>query len=138
MRILASQDTDSLFTKDESGLIKDLVDDKELGKFKDELGGETLEEATFLGIKQYGYWYNENGVRKERSIFAGFTIETYLLVRLLSIIKVHTSSLICIMFTTAKTLTYLSKSLVKMLTTVKVFLPASQYRRYRTNNLTIV
>ena len=30
-----------------------------------------LEEATFLGIKQYGYWYNENGVRKERSIFAG-------------------------------------------------------------------
>ena len=67
----AYSDTDSLFTKDESGLIKDLLDDKELGKFKDELGGEVFEEATFLGIKQYGYWYNENGERKERSIFAG-------------------------------------------------------------------
>ena len=71
MCLLASQDTDSLFTKDELGLLSKLLDDAEIGKFKDELKGETITEAVFLGVKQYGYTYNSEGLRKERSVFAG-------------------------------------------------------------------
>lgn len=48
------------------------VDD--LGMFKDELNGLVIEEAEFIGVKQYVYWYkNKEGNRVERSIFAGVT-----------------------------------------------------------------
>jgi hypothetical protein len=54
-------DTDSAFGDD-------------LGMFKDELNGLVIEEAEFIGVKQYGYWYkNKEGNRVERSIFAGVT-----------------------------------------------------------------
>ena len=39
-----------------------LLDDSELGKFKDELRGDVIEDSLFLGIKQYGFTYNKNGV----------------------------------------------------------------------------
>ena len=47
----------------------------EIGLMKDELNGETIKEAYFLGIKQYGYSYllEIEGIRKlqECSVFAG-------------------------------------------------------------------
>lgn len=67
----AYSDTDSLFTRDELKLLEKLMSSTELGMFKDELNGAVIEEATFLGIKQYGYWYLEKGVRIEKSVFAG-------------------------------------------------------------------
>ena len=46
--------------------------DTELGKFKDELGGLLIEEALFLGIKQYGYKYvDRDGQQICKSTFAG-------------------------------------------------------------------
>ena len=51
------------------------MDNNELGKFKDELGGLLIEEAIFLGIKQYGYKYVDalagGGKQIEKSTFAG-------------------------------------------------------------------
>ena len=67
----AYSDTDSLFTQDVLKLLEKLISSTELGMFKDELNGSVIEEATFLGIKQYGYWYLEKGVRIEKSVFAG-------------------------------------------------------------------
>lgn len=65
----AYSDTDSVFTKDSLNLI---TLGKDLGLFKDELKGSTIEEAIFLGIKQYGYYYlDAYGNRKESSVFAG-------------------------------------------------------------------
>jgi hypothetical protein len=55
----AYSDTDSVFfffTKDSLGIIQE---GKELGLFKDELDGVDIKEATFLGIKQYGYTYEK-------------------------------------------------------------------------------
>lgn len=43
----------------------------EIGMFKDELNGKLIKEALFLGIKQYGYTINDNGVVKNYSVFAG-------------------------------------------------------------------
>ena len=41
---------------------------------KDELNGKIIEEAYFLGIKQYGYYYyDEENKRIEKSVFAGVT-----------------------------------------------------------------
>jgi hypothetical protein len=45
-------DTDSIFTTKPLS-IKDVGN--EIGLFKDELNGNKIEEAYFLGIKQYGY-----------------------------------------------------------------------------------
>lgn len=64
----AYYDTDSLFTKDSLGLIKL---GKELGMFKDELGGIPVKEAIFLDIKQYGYRYIKDTQIIEKSVFAG-------------------------------------------------------------------
>lgn len=67
----AYSDTDSVFTNDILGLIEKLLG-TELGEFKDELNGLEIKEARFLGIKQYGYWFEkENGQRVEKSVFAG-------------------------------------------------------------------
>jgi hypothetical protein len=64
-------DTDSIFTTDK---LSDLLIGDEIGLMKDELNGKIIEEAYFLGIKQYGYWYlDENNVKVEKSIFAGVT-----------------------------------------------------------------
>lgn len=63
-------DTDSVFV-DDLEPFKHLLGE-ELGLFKDELSGLGIKEAEFLGIKQYGYWFNDkNGVRVEKSVFAG-------------------------------------------------------------------
>lgn len=43
----------------------------ELGLMKDELDGNYIEEAYFLGIKQYGYTYYKNNELKAKSVFAG-------------------------------------------------------------------
>ena len=62
-------DTDSIFTDS----IIDLADlGNELGLFKDELNGNIIKEAYFLGIKQYGYSYKDkdNNII-EKSTFAG-------------------------------------------------------------------
>ena len=62
-------DTDSIFIhgkldEDEIGF--------ELGQMKDELNGQTIEKAIFLGIKEYGYKYTyKNGNTINRSVFAG-------------------------------------------------------------------
>ena len=79
---VAYSDTDSVFTTDLTefeGLLS-----KELGDFKDELNGLTINEAAFLGIKQYGYWYiDKKGNKIVKSVFAGvkrnsFTFEQVL------------------------------------------------------------
>jgi DNA polymerase family B len=45
-----------------------------IGLMKDELNGSVINEAYFLGIKQYGYWYmDSNNQRIEQSVFAGIT-----------------------------------------------------------------
>jgi hypothetical protein len=64
----AYSDTDSVFTKDSLGIIKE---GKELGKFKDELNGINIKNATFLGIKQYGYQFEQNNHLIDKSVFAG-------------------------------------------------------------------
>ncbi len=62
-------DTDSIFTKTE--LSKELVGD-DLGMMKDELKGLTIQEAIFLDIKKYGYYYyDKNGTKVEKSVVAG-------------------------------------------------------------------
>ena len=62
-------DTDSIFTtetleNDELGT--------DLGLMKDELKGNIIKEAYFLGIKQYGYhYYDKNNNNITKSVFAG-------------------------------------------------------------------
>nr|YP_009493086.1 DNA polymerase [Ganoderma tsugae]AWJ63881.1 DNA polymerase [Ganoderma tsugae] len=42
--------------------------------FKDELDGCVIEEIYVLGIKQYGFWYyDKQGNRVEKSVWAGYT-----------------------------------------------------------------
>lgn len=48
-------DTDSIFT---GGPLPPSLISKELGFMKDELNGSVINEAYFLGIKQYGYTYS--------------------------------------------------------------------------------
>lgn len=69
-------DFELLYTDTDSIMIdKPLSDDligKELGLMKYELIGQSIKEAYFLGIKQYGYWYlDDKGNRIEKSVFAG-------------------------------------------------------------------
>ena len=65
-------DTESAFF-DDLEPFKHLLGD-ELGMFKDELNGSVIEEAEFVGIKQYGYWYyDKEGNKVEKSVFAGVT-----------------------------------------------------------------
>lgn len=61
-------DTDSVFT--DKPLDIKLIG-KELGFMKDELNGKIIQEAYFLGIKQYGYSYLDNEKIIEKSVFAG-------------------------------------------------------------------
>lgn len=64
-------DTDSIFT--DKPLDKALLGTS-LGLMKDELKGSTIDEAYFLGIKRYGYWYIDiNGNKIEQSVFSGIT-----------------------------------------------------------------
>jgi DNA polymerase elongation subunit (family B) len=58
-------DTDSFFI--DSELPDYLIGDK-LGQFKDELKGNTIKKAYFLGIKKYGYIDNNNVTH---SVFSG-------------------------------------------------------------------
>jgi hypothetical protein len=59
-------DTESIFNK--TPLYDDLIDN-ELGLMIDELNGQIIEEAIFLDIKKYGYWYlDKNKNRIECSI----------------------------------------------------------------------
>lgn len=62
-------DTDSIFT---SKKLDDSLTGKGLGLMKDELDGNVIKEAYFLGIKQYGYYYlDSNNNRIDKSVFAG-------------------------------------------------------------------
>jgi DNA polymerase type B, organellar and viral len=66
-------DTDSVFTSDD---LPGFELGNELGLIKDELKGNVVNEAYFLGIKQYGYcYYDKNDCEKriEKSVFAGVT-----------------------------------------------------------------
>ncbi len=57
-------DTDSIFT---TSKLPDHLLGTEIGEMKDELSGITINEAYFLGIKQYGYWYvDSKGERIEK------------------------------------------------------------------------
>lgn len=62
----AYSDTDSIFTKDMLGQLDSLIG-SDIGMFKDELAGQTIDQAIFLGIKQYGYTFSGG----DRSVFAG-------------------------------------------------------------------
>jgi hypothetical protein len=67
----AYTDTDSISTLKKLNLEEI---GNELGLMKDELKGNIIEEAYFLGIKQYGYYYYDkydNNKKIERSVFAG-------------------------------------------------------------------
>ena len=69
-------DTDSIFTT--NNLSNEYLSE-ELGYFKDELKGNIIQEAYFLGVKQYGYWYydvNNNNEKIEKSVFAGIDRNT--------------------------------------------------------------
>lgn len=60
----------SLFTTDLTPFLH-LIGDK-LGEFKDELNGLIIQEAIFLGIKQYCFRYlDEQGIQKTKTVFAG-------------------------------------------------------------------
>ena len=63
-------DTDSCFTSEP--LDPSLIG-PELGMMKDELKGQVIEEAYFIGPKKYGYYIidSETGIRKEFSVFSG-------------------------------------------------------------------
>ena len=61
-------DTDSLFT--DTPLNSEDVG-TEIGLMKDELDGKIINEAYFLGIKQYGYYYFDGDNKIEKSVIAG-------------------------------------------------------------------
>lgn len=69
--IVIYSDTDSAITTEP---LPDHLVGKDLGMFKDELDGCIIEEIYVLGIKQYGFWYyDKQGNRVERSVWAGYT-----------------------------------------------------------------
>lgn len=62
-------DTDSIITATK---LDDSLLGKDIGFMKDELNGLLIEEAYFLGIKQYEYYYiDKQGNRIEKSVFSG-------------------------------------------------------------------
>jgi hypothetical protein len=63
-------DTDSIFT---TKPIDPTLLGLDIGLMKDELKGQLIQEAYFLGPKKYGYYIidSETGVRKEFSVFSG-------------------------------------------------------------------
>ena len=62
-------DTDSIFTSEP---LNPSEIGPELGEMKDELDGCTISKAYFLGIKQYGYQYQDkHGKLIEKSVWAG-------------------------------------------------------------------
>nr|YP_009630856.1 hypothetical protein HM01MITGene24 [Hypsizygus marmoreus]QBZ73689.1 hypothetical protein HM01MITGene24 [Hypsizygus marmoreus]QCI56445.1 hypothetical protein [Hypsizygus marmoreus]QKJ80196.1 hypothetical protein [Hypsizygus marmoreus] len=64
-------DTDSIFTS--TPLPSHLIDD-DLGLMKDELKGSIVEEAYFIDIKKYGYWYyDQSQTIVEKSIISGIS-----------------------------------------------------------------
>lgn len=67
-------DTDSIFT---THPLPDHLIGPDLGQIKDELRGVTIDEAYFLGHKQYGYTYKEwDGSIIDKSVWAGVTRDT--------------------------------------------------------------
>lgn len=65
-------DTDSTYTLVDIGKVAPHFVGPELGQLKDELGGATIDEALFLGIKQYGYTYKDpEGKQIDKSVWAG-------------------------------------------------------------------
>jgi len=67
---IAYTDTDSIFT---TSKLPDNMVGNELGQMKDELNGKTIDEAYFLGIKKYGYYYHDdNGNKITASVFSGY------------------------------------------------------------------
>jgi hypothetical protein len=67
-------DTDSIFT---TGKLADCYLGKDIGLMKDELKGNVIEEAYFMDIKKYGYWYlDANGNKISSSVFSGVERDT--------------------------------------------------------------
>lgn len=73
-------DPNTLYTDTDSAFTTKMIDSEllgaELGQYKDELKGNIIREAYFLGPKKYGYYINivdESGnvIRKEYSVFSG-------------------------------------------------------------------
>ena len=78
-------DTDSIFV--DKPLPDYLIGDN-LGLYKDEMNGRLIEEAYFLGVKQYGYWFfDENNQRVERSVFAGVPRNSLSFKEIISLVK---------------------------------------------------
>ena len=66
----------TLYTDTDSAFISEPLDSNligtDLGLMKDELNGNTINEAYFVGPKKYGYYLiNELGIKKEYSVFSG-------------------------------------------------------------------
>lgn len=67
-------DTDSIFASE--SFPSELLGTK-IGQLKDELKGFTIDEAYFLGHKQYGYTYKDwDGSKIDKSVWAGVTRDT--------------------------------------------------------------
>src|ERR1700753_2047068 len=66
----------TLYTDTDSAFISESINSNligtDLGLMKDELNGNTINEAYFVGPKKYGYYLiNELGIKKEYSVFSG-------------------------------------------------------------------
>lgn len=69
--MIVISDTDSIFIKDR---LPDFEIGNDLGQMKDELNGQVINKAIFLGIKEYGYEYIDiYGYRINKSVFAALS-----------------------------------------------------------------
>ena len=79
---------DCYYSDTDSVILGNKLDPKfigeELGLMKDELKGEVIKEAYFLGLKQYGYSYfnREKGKIVEKSVFAGVAKDSLTLMQI--------------------------------------------------------
>ena len=66
---------DTLYTDTDSAFTSKPIDPSligiDIGLMKDELKGNIIKEAYFLGPKKYGYYIMEDGIKKEFSVFSG-------------------------------------------------------------------
>ena len=68
-------DPNTLYTDTDSAFTSKPMDPSligiDIGLMKDELKGNIIKEAYFLGPKKYGYYILEEGIKKEFSVFSG-------------------------------------------------------------------
>lgn len=78
-------DTDSIFLN--KPLPKEMIGD-EIGQMKDELNGNIIDKAYFLGIKQYGYQYTDKDNKLvNKSIFSGVERDSLPIESVISLFK---------------------------------------------------